>query len=354
MNLLDRYIVRTVIQATALVTLVVIGLIFLINFLGELRDIGGDYTFLQAFIHVVLELPHNLYQFFPMLVLLGGILGLGVLASHQELMVMRSSGVTLLRFAVTAMVAAILMFLVAVIIGEGIAPRATFMAESMKKSALNGGQAIATTEGVWIHEGNNFLHIDQVIGRHHLEGVTRYEFDSAHRLLAAYYAESLDYEHKQWQLHNVVKTTFTANQAHSQVMAMTTWNLVLNPNLLNVGYIEPNEMSLHSLKEYIQQLEKNGLQASQFQLEFWKRVFQPLTIIVMMLLAVPFVLRAPRAVTMGWRVLYGISLGFIFYIFNAFFGQFSIVFQFSPILAAIFPTLLFAVLGYVFAWRLVK
>ena len=28
------------------------------------------------------------------------------------------------------------------------------------------------------------------MGPHHLEGVTRYQFDSAHRLLAAYYVKS--------------------------------------------------------------------------------------------------------------------------------------------------------------------
>jgi lipopolysaccharide export system permease protein len=108
-------------------------------------------------------------------------------------------------------------------------------------------------------------------------------------------------------------------------------------------------MSLPTLRSYSQHLVQNGLQAGDFQWEFWKRIFQPLTTIVMSLLAIPFVLGSSRSVTMGWRVFFGIVIGFVFYILNAFLGQFSIVFQFSPLLAALFPTLLFASLGYVFA-----
>ena len=38
-------------------------------YLGE-----GDYGFLQVVMHELLNLPHEIYQFFPMLVLLGGVM----------------------------------------------------------------------------------------------------------------------------------------------------------------------------------------------------------------------------------------------------------------------------------------
>ena len=88
------------------------------------------------------------------------------------------------------------------------------------------------------------------------------------------------------------------------------------------------------------------------RIPLWKRIFQPLTTLVMILLAIPFVLGSSRSVTMGWRVLFGIVFGFTFYILNAFLGQFSVVFQLSPLLAAILPTVLFAVLGVILALKL--
>jgi lipopolysaccharide export system permease protein len=353
MSILHRYIVKTVISATALVIIVMMALTFLIDFLDEMKDVGtADYGFWQAFVHVLLEFPRSLYQFFPMMLLMGGVMGLGVLSSNQELVVMRTAGFSVRRIAFAVVTAAVVLIVIGTSVGEWYVPKAHHLAQVRKQSEQSGGQAVSTQSGVWIHEGNNFLQIGRVIGLNHLEKVTRYQFDAAHHLLAAYYIRSLDLSHGQWILHDVVKTTFANNQTNSEHAKDSTWDMVLSPSLLNVGLIEPGEMSLSALRDYSEHLQLNGLQASEFQWEFWKRIFQPLTTLVMILLAIPFVLGSSRSVTMGWRVLFGIVFGFTFYILNAFLGQFSVVFQLSPLLAAILPTILFAVLGLILALKL--
>jgi lipopolysaccharide export system permease protein len=349
MTILQRYIAKTIIIYSALVVLVVVGLSFFIQLLTELHDVGsGDYNITQALIYAFFRLPYSIYQFSPMLVLLGGIVALGLLASQQELMVMRASGVSKKQLMKSVAIAAFVLITIATLLGECIAPHANYMAVKRKDSAQNGGQAVATQSGVWIHEGNNFLHVDRMIGKHHLEGVTRYEFDGAHHLLASYYAKSLDYRNGEWQLHDLVKTIFKNDQTISEELTTGTWDLTLSPNLLNVGLVDPAELSLPYLSTYSAHLKQNGLQATAFQFEFWKRIFQPLSTLVMMLLAVPFVLSAPRSVAMGWRMLLGVLIGFAFYILNSFLGQFSVVYQISPLIAAIFPTVLVAVVGYFF------
>ena len=352
MKILELYIIKTVIVFTLLVLLVVTGLTYFISFLGELRDIGiGDYGVLQAALHVLLELPHAVYQLFPMLVLLGGLMGSGMLATHQELIVMRVSGMTTQQITRAVFYAAIILTLIGVFMGEVVSPRAHYVADQHKSAAESGGQAIATRAGVWIHEGTNFFHIDRVISRQYLEGVTRYEYDNQHRLLASYYAKVMNYQHGEWRLHDVVKTTFTRDATMHEEIAETTWHVALKPRFLNVGLNQPDEMPLPNLVEYTQHLVKNGLQASDYQFNFWKRIFQPLTTLIMLLLAIPFVFAAPRSMTMGLRLLLGIIVGFVFYILTALLGQLSIVFQMSPFLAALLPILLFAIIGYLLMLR---
>src|SRR5689334_13278176 len=95
MKIIQRYIAKHVMISTGLVFIVVLILSFMINLLGELRDIGtGEYGFGQAILHVLLMQPRTLYQLFPMLILLGGVLGLGMLASSHELIVMRTAGLS--------------------------------------------------------------------------------------------------------------------------------------------------------------------------------------------------------------------------------------------------------------------
>ena len=352
MTILNRYIAKTVILSTLLVVIVVMALTYFIGLLGELRDIGsGDYGLIQAAMYALLELPHNLYQFYPMLVLLGGLMGLGALASHQELVVIRVSGVSIAKILRYVFSAALVLAAVGVLVGELVAPRSHYLAEKHKSIAESGGQAVATQAGLWVHEGDNFLHIDRVMARKQLEGVTRYEFDAHHQLLASYFVKKMDYDQGQWQLHDVVKTIFTTDHTRHEKLASSTWDLALNPALLNVGLLEPDEMPLTALSGYTHHLVANGLQAAEFQFNFWKRVFQPLTILVMLFLAVPFVFAAPRSASMGLRMLLGAVVGFVFYILNALLGQLSIVFQFSPILAALFPILLFAGVGYLLLLR---
>ena len=341
-----RHIAKTVILATLMVMLVVAGLAYFINLLGELRDIGvGDYGFLQAAEHALLELPYHVYSFFPMLMLLGGLLGLSILSTNHELIVMRASGISIRQIMYAVFSAAIILIIAGMFMGEVIAPRLHHLADTHKSSEQSGGQAVVTAAGLWIHEGNNFIHIDRVMPHQHLEGVTRYEFDSQHRLTASYHIKTMDFQNGHWQLHDGVKTSFADDRTSSQNMAETTWDLAFNPSVLSIGLIAPEEMSLNKLVTFTRHLVKNGLQASEFQFSFWKRVLAPLTVLVMLFLAIPFVFTAPRAVNIGWQMALGIITGFVFYIVSSLLGQMSVIYQLSPLFAVLFPIFLFAALG---------
>ncbi len=352
MKILQRYIIKSVMASTALIFSIVMALTFVMGMLRELHSIGeGDYGLWQVILHELFMLPHDIYQFFPMLVLLGGVLGLGALIASHELTVMRAAGVSMKRIIISVVCAALLLIVIATMMGELIAPRANFIAEKQKSIAQTVGQTVVTTSGIWVHEGNDFIHIDRVIGRHQLQGVTRYEFDDNHRMLATYFAKSLDFNKGQWIAHDLNKTIIGQEKTESQQQDIAEWNLKLTPSLLSVGMIEADSMSLPKLNQYSRYLFENRLESSAFRLAFWQRIFQPLTTLVMLLLAIPFVFVAPRSTTMSKRILLAVVLSFIFYVLNAFFGEFSIVYRFPPLLAALLPTLLFIVGGGLWTWR---
>lgn len=348
LTIFNRYIIKQVLSSTLMVVAVMLGLIFFTTLLGEFQDIGrGEYTFMQAVIYVVLRLPHNLYLFSPMLILLGGIIGLGMLTSHQELMVIRCSGFSLRKIMQAITYSALLLIAFMMLIGEGLAPQFDHRAALRKQNAENNGQVVATASGVWLHEKNNFFHINRVMAHHHLEGITRYQFSGNHQLIAAYRAKLMDYKDDKWLLQDVVKTVFIPQGGtQTSYTPQEIWNFTLNPGLLSVGLVAPEEMSLAHLLSFSRHLVENGLQASQFQLAFWQRVLQPLAILVMLFLALPFVLGAPRSTLMGLRLLFGVIVGFLFYLCNALLGQLSVIFQFPPFAAAVIPILLFFGLCY--------
>jgi len=344
--MLERYVARKILLATLAVMMAAAALVYVVSFLGELRQVGeGDYGLLQAALYALLELPFNVSQFFPMLVLLGGLSGLGILAAHQELVVMRVSGLSPGGFMRGVLFAGVLLSVLGLGVGEAAAPRLHYIANMRKTMDLSGGQAVVTQSGLWVHQQNSFIHIRQISAHHHLEGITRYAFDSDHRLLSAEYADSMDLQNGQWVVHQPVRTVFSGStRAVSESAKNAVWDVQLNPVVLNAGLIEPEEIPLDRLRLYTRHLVRNGMQAVDFQFSYARRSLRPLAIVVMLFLALPFVFVPPRTLSPGLRLFLGVLSGFVFYILNTLLGQLSVIFQLSPWLSALFPIALFAAL----------
>jgi lipopolysaccharide export system permease protein len=354
LKILERYLAKSVISATAITTAVITAVLFIMTLLGEFKNLGeGDYGFSSALLFVFLRLPNELYQFSPMLILLGSIIGLSILSSHRELAVMRASGFSMRRIMYSIFGAAFFMTLCISLLGELAGPELSHRAQVHKENLQNAGQAVATNAGIWMHVENNFIHVNNVVGLEMLEGVTRYQFDNEHRLLAAYYGKTMAYTDGHWVMHDAVKTTFRSSQTMSESFAELPFDLSFNSHLLSTGMVEPAEMTLPKLRRFARYLEANGLQSSQYRFEFWERMFTPLASLVMIFLAIPFVLGVFSQAALGWRLMIGVLAGFIFFIMNAFLAQLCIVYQVPPLLAALIPIIIFACIGLFMAKSLI-
>lgn len=105
--------------------------------------------------------------------------------------------------------------------------------------------------------------------------------------------------------------------------------------------VKPEELSLSGLYDYVTYLKASEQDASRYELAFWRKLTQPLSIAVMMLMALSFVFGPLRSVTMGARVLSGVVAGFTFYISSEFFGPLTLVYGIPPIFGALAPSLAF-------------
>lgn len=346
MSILNRYLAKTLILTTLLAVTMILGMDFFIRLMGEFNDLGeGSYTLSQALLYVALSMPSELYNMFPMAGLLGCLLGLGTLASHSELVVMRASGVSIKQITRTVIVTVLFMIMVTTLISEFIAPKTLALAEMNKITAKSNGQAVSTQNGVWIKAQNSFLHINTVYSDGNIQDITRYQFNDNHELVQVSHADTARYKKKKWELTTVKESDISSEKVSTKTFEHQTWDLALNPTILRIAKVEPEEMTLLKLRSILKYQKANGLQSNSYGLAFWQRVFQPLTTSIMMLLAIPFIFGPLRSATMGLRLVAGVVLGFGFYILNQFFGPFSQVFQLPPIIAAIAPGLLFACIG---------
>lgn len=313
---------------------------------GEMDDIGrGQYGLIEAVYFVLLQVPYQIYQFFPLACLLGGIIGLGLLAGYSEIIVMRSSGISIYQIVWVVLKLGLVLGLIMMLIGESLAPLAVHFAENRKIKLTSDGQALRTLKGLWIRDQNDYLYIKHFDGNKKVYGVVRYRFNDQKEMdFAASAAEGIIADNY-WYMKKVKYSRIGNDQIQSEDLEEQKWALDIPGSVLTLAKITPEELSLKVLFEYIQEQEENETESGIYGLIFWQRLLQPFNTMIMMLLALPFVLGPLKTATLGLKIIAGISLGFVFHILNKLLGPISVVYQFPPFIAAIIPSLLFLALG---------
>ncbi|MGO5000009.1 LPS export ABC transporter permease LptG [Oceanisphaera sp. W20_SRM_FM3] len=342
-TIFDRYIGRTVLMAILLCELTLVGLSAVIRYVEQLRSVGeGTYTLLSAFYFVLLSMPQEVVLFFPIAALLGGLIGLGQMASNSELVVMQAAGRSRFNIVVSALKTTLPLMLLVMLVGEYVAPATKLASDDLRSQAKSGGQVVQSIYGVWAKDNEAYINIGQAKRDGTLGDVTLYYFDDNTRLKRISQAESAIYQEHYWRLTNVTDTVFNAGVSiETQHQDTRDWQTSLTPEKLGVVAIDPDELSMRGLWEYQGYLADNGQDAGNYALEFWRKALQPIMVIAMVLLASSFVFGALRSVSMGARLLLGILFGFGFYVSNQVFGPISLVYQVPPIIGALGPSLLF-------------
>ncbi|MFD1006969.1 MULTISPECIES: LPS export ABC transporter permease LptG [Oceanisphaera] len=347
LTIFDRYIGRTVLMAMLLCELTLVGLSAIIRYVEQLRSVGeGSYTLLSAFYYVLLSMPQEIVLFFPIAALLGGLIGLGQLASNSELVVMQSAGRSRFNIVMSTLKTTLPLMLIIMLIGEYVAPVTKLASDDLRTQARSDGQVVLSVYGVWAKDNDAYINIGQARRDGTITGITLYYFDNDTQLKRITQAASAQYQDQQWLLTNVTDTLFNYGvSVETEHHEQRGWQTSLTPEKLGVVAIDPNELSMRGLWEYQGYLKDNGQESGLYALEFWRKALQPVMVVAMMLLASSFVFGALRSVTMGARLLMGILFGFSFYVANEVFGPISLVYDVPPILGALGPSLLFIVIA---------
>ncbi|OBT17396.1 lipopolysaccharide ABC transporter permease LptG [Vibrio sp. UCD-FRSSP16_10] len=352
-KILDLYIGRTIIATTSICLVTLVGLSGIIKYVEQLRKVGrGTYDLLHALYFVLLSVPRDIELFFPMAALLGALIALGTLATSSELTVMQAAGYSKVDIGMSVLKTALPLMLLVMLLGEWGAPQAQKMARDLRTMSISGGHMVSTRTGVWAKDGDDFIYIGNV-NEQKLKAINIWEYDKQKELMRSIFAQSADYiGDKTWQLKHVTTTLYTNETEISKKKEDTlAWKTTLEPDRLEIVTVKPEELSLTGLYGYVTYLKDSEQDASRYELAFWRKITQPLSIAVMMMLALSFVFGPLRSVTMGARILSGVIAGFSFYISSEFFGPLSVVYQIPPMWGALAPSVAFMLVAIILLRR---
>lgn len=361
MGTLDRYLIRTVVLGGLASTAAFALLIVIFGAIDELPKVSSHYSLWQAISFVLLTMPGYLYDFYPAAVLVGGLLALGNLAAHSELTVMRCSGVSVLRLARPVLTAGVILATLGMVMGETIGAWGQEQANQMRAEARGSGVSVNLKSGLWLRDGQRFINVSQALVGGRLNGVRLFVMNDQglpYRELSASYALSEGGD--LWQLFGVRESTVETGPGGQRVVVRHEPKRdhvrLFSEKILNIAVLNPRHMNILQLNAYVHYLAKNQLDDSAYAGALWARVFAPISVLVMLLVTLPFVFTHQRSGGAGRWLFIAIVLGVVYLtlvqIVSAFAPVYGAGYPFVPFLSAALPPAIFGLLGFLRLRRL--
>lgn len=364
MRTLRRYLVREVVRATGLVLFALLALFAFFDLLAQIDDLRPGYTLQQALAYVALSLPARTYELMPIAALIGAIFALSQLAANSEFTIMRVSGMSTRRLALTVVQIGLLFVAVTYLFGELVAPAAERKAQQVRVETRGEGMISSQLRsGVWVRDTVRDDSGEVQRWRFVNVGVVRpdgtsshwkiFEFDRDFRLLSFGTAASGRFApeagSRTWLLENVVETRLpvapaadtTPGDLRTEVVRLPQreWQSALTPNILGVLLVQPERMAAVELVRYIAHLAANRQQTEPYEIALWNKVFYPLAIVVMMMLALPFAYLHVRQGGVSLKIFVGVMIGVLFYMLNKLFSHLGMLHTWPPMAVAVLPSL---------------
>jgi lipopolysaccharide export system permease protein len=384
MKILQRYFFVNIAQAVAFVLAGLLGLIAFMDLTQELPGVGkGGYMLQHAVLYVLLLLPGHVYETMPVAALIGTIYTMAQFAQTSEFTIMRASSMSTQQAGVMLAKIGVVFVAITFLFGEVITPRTAPIAERVRLSAKGATVSAEFRSGMWtkdtIHAdgvkgpvtGSRFFNARQIRPDGQLIDVRLYEFDNGMRMRSLITAASATYSgNSTWRLKDVTETLFsnsrelpapdtpvaagqtiqsrfgqdTASVATRKVESLDLVSEI-TPKILSVSRSDPAQMSANELAVYTRHLAENRQETERFKIAFWKKLFDPLSIFVLMALALPFGYLHTRSGGISFKIFIGIMIGVSFILINALFSHVGMLSTWPAFVTAAAPSLLFLLLA---------
>ncbi len=344
MKIIDKYIIKTLFSHTLATLAVLISIYSFFSFLAEVPMLGiENYKFINLLEYVILTMPQNLYALSPVIILLGVILGLGSLANSSELIVLRSAGISINGIVIKTLKAGLIFVIFIILIGELVAPKFNSIANLRKAKALNKNITLVGKHGFWMRDKNKFINVQNNLNNKVLTGVTLFKTSDNSKLDDVTYSEKVSYDDKNLISNNTENYTFINKgldvreviyKKSNKKSIIASFDTIVLENITQ----PPKNLSIIELYNQITFLNKNKIQADIYEIEFYSRVLMPVTLIVMILLAIPFVFGSIRDKGIGKKVFIGIILSVFFQLISKLSSQSTLFYGYNSFLGAFMPT----------------
>ncbi|MDD5477619.1 MAG: LptF/LptG family permease [Candidatus Omnitrophica bacterium] len=331
MRILDRYILKSIITIFFSCVFVFLFLYIIIDLLSNLDEILKHQATLALLARYYLTyLPIMFVQVSPFACLLSTVYTFGRLNHNNEIIAMRSSGLSIFGIAGNALLFGLLISLSVLWVGDRFVPSSSAENQKIKlqmdeglakNSKLKKSETITNLSMYGLR--NRLFFINKFsLATKTMEGITILEHDQNQNLIKKIIATKGVYQEGLWRFFQSITYNFDQNgQIIDEPLYLEEEIMDIPETPENMASLrqKPEEMSIRQMQDYIWRLSKSGATGvtRNLKVDLYQRFTSPFTSLIIIFLGIPFSLMMRKRATGMSAIGVSIIVGFFYYVLDA-------------------------------------
>lgn len=319
MRILTRYILKQFVHPFLQALCAFVGILLIANIFEHLKTLlKNKVPFSITLKYLLYITPSVTVQMTPVAVLLGVIFCINQLNKNRELMIMKATGLKTSKIVAPLIHMAILISLGVLALNELLVPDSIQKANMLKVTEIEKTSIRAIYEHISFKYGNRFFYIkfynSKTKSMQNVQMIEqRLDKTVSSRIDAATGIWMKHEDEYEWVLFNGIIRHFTPSGEVHNIEKFQELKIVLKYSPEDFKEINPEEMNISTLFNYISSLKESGYYAEDMLVDFYQKFSFPLASFFIGLVGIPFALRSKRS---GMATGFGLStiIAFIYWV----------------------------------------
>lgn len=286
---------------------------------------------------VLLKLVHLLHNLLPLIILFSAILAFSRLNRSHQILIARLSGLSFWQVMSPFLAASLVLVFLQLTILNPLAASSMRYLQKLDDYYFQhqvNPSIILSENGLWFNQKldsiSRIIHLSKVDIVHQvIEGVDIYEFRNS-KFLRQISAQKLVFEDDTWRLSGCLVIDEEHPYSQQEIVLTKMLNFINIDNAIN----DAHNLSLWDIIRSLNLIKNLGIDDKKFVLQYHFILAKSAINIIMIIIAALLTLRYSRRQYEYKSVFYGITIGFLSYVFSDVFYSFGSSGVISPILAA--------------------
>jgi lipopolysaccharide export system permease protein len=321
MSLIDRYVIREILKFFSIILIAIVGIFLAVDFFEKFDDfVDAGLSFSRAMTFFGLRIPFIVSQMTPVGLLLSILIVFGLMSKHNELIALRSGGVSAFYLLRTVLGISVVFAVLLFFLTDQVVPTTFSKANHIWTQEVKNRPGIATRKrNIWIKGHRSIAHIKHYNHRNKtISGITLYYFDDQFRLVRRVDAKSAAYTEEQWVFSDLMEQNLLpgAEEEHYRVSFRDRHAEPFDylPEDFHRVAKKSEELNIFELLSYIRAVEAEGYDATNYRVDLHAKLAFPLICLILSMLAAGYGIRQKRrgGHNLSMSIAYGLGVTFIY------------------------------------------